>query len=103
MLNLVIVRSIKEKSGRAVISEIYLQNKVYFKDNLFNYTSIKEQCVTNPKAKILKNFKAYNLTSRFSNATVATSEMNYGKGKVINVLKLLSCMILKSFKTVICI
>lgn len=31
--------------------------------------------------KILLNFESYNLTSRFSNATVATYEMDYGKGK----------------------
>ena len=31
------------------------------------------------------NFEAYNLTSKFSNATVDAYEMDYGKGKVINL------------------
>ncbi len=59
--------------------------KVYFNNNPFNYTHSEEQYVTNPNAKILLNFEAYNLTSRFSNATVDTYEMDYGKGKVINL------------------
>ncbi len=59
--------------------------KVYFKNNPFNYTHSEEQFVTNPNAKILLNFKAYNLTPRYSNATVATYEMDYGKGMVINL------------------
>ena len=59
--------------------------KVYFKNNIFNYTHTKEQYVTNPKANILIDYLAYNLTSNFPNVTVATYMMPYGKGNAINL------------------
>jgi len=59
--------------------------QVLFKNNPFNYTHLEEQYVTNPKAVILINYHAYNLTRDYPNATVATYMMNYGKGKVINL------------------
>ncbi len=58
---------------------------VYFGNNPFNYTHSEEQYVTNPKAKILLDYNAYNLTAKYSNATVATYMMDYGKGKIINL------------------
>ena len=59
--------------------------KVYFGNNPFNYTHSEEQYVTNPKAKILLDYNAYNLTKKYSNATVATYMMDYGKGKIVNL------------------
>lgn len=59
--------------------------KVYFGNNPFNYTHSEEQFVNNPNAKILLDYHAYNLTRAFKNATVATYEMNYGNGKVVNL------------------
>jgi parallel beta-helix repeat protein len=58
---------------------------VYFRNNPFNYTHVEEQYVTNPKANILVNFHAYSLPDKYANATVAIYEMNYGKGKSINL------------------
>ena len=59
--------------------------KVYFRNNPFNYTHTEEQYVTNPDAKILLDYKAYNLTEKYQNATVATYMMNFGKGKIVNL------------------
>jgi hypothetical protein len=59
--------------------------KVYFRNNPFNYNHTEEQYVTNPDAKILLNYEAYNLTDNYQNAIVATYVMNYGKGKVVNL------------------
>ena len=59
--------------------------KVYFRNNPFNYNHTEEQYVTNPDAKILIDYEAYNLTDKYQNATVATYMMNYGKGKVVNL------------------
>jgi hypothetical protein len=65
--------------------DIDSDKKLYFKNNPFNYTHTEEQYVTNPKAKILLDYKAYNFTNGYHNETIATYEMNYGKGKVINL------------------
>lgn len=59
--------------------------KLNFTNNPFNYIHSEEQYVTNPKAKILINYKANGLPEEYSNATIATYEMNYGKGKIINL------------------
>ncbi|MGD9672718.1 MAG: N,N-dimethylformamidase beta subunit family domain-containing protein [Candidatus Nitrosocosmicus sp.] len=59
--------------------------KVYFRNNPFNYNHTEEQYVTNPDAKILLDYEAYNLTDNYQNATVATYMMNYGKGKVVHL------------------
>ena len=59
--------------------------KVYFRNNPFNYNHTEDQYVTNPNAKILLDYKAYNLTDKYQNATVATYMMSYGKGKVVNL------------------
>ena len=56
-----------------------------FRNNPFNYTHVEENYVTNPNAKILIDFQAYNITEPFSNATVAAYMLNYGNGKVINL------------------
>jgi hypothetical protein len=59
---------------------------VKFRNNPFNYTHSEEQYVTNPKAKIMIDYKAYNIPNKnFQNATVATYQMDYGKGRVINL------------------
>jgi hypothetical protein len=58
---------------------------VFFRNNPFNYTHTEEQHVTNPNAKILLNYQAYYPSHKDFNATVATYEMNYGKGKVIGL------------------
>lgn len=60
-----------------------------FRYNPFNYTHTEEQYVTNPNAKILIDYQVYNIPPRslikFPNPTVATYEMDYGKGKIINL------------------
>jgi hypothetical protein len=59
---------------------------VKFRNNPFNYTHSEEQYVTNPKAKIMVDYKAYDIPNKnFQNATIATYQMNYGKGRVINL------------------
>jgi hypothetical protein len=66
--------------------DIPSNKKVYFANNPFNYTHSEEQYVTNPNAKILINYQAYNLTDGYPNDTiVATHTMNSGKGKIINL------------------
>jgi parallel beta-helix repeat protein len=61
--------------------------KVKFRNNPFNYTHNEEQYVTNPEAKIMIDYKVYNIPGKYSyrNATVATYQMNYLVGKVINL------------------
>ena len=58
---------------------------LYFKFNPFNYTHTEEQYVTNPNATILIDYQAYGLPEKYANATIATYEMEYGKGKVIHL------------------
>jgi hypothetical protein len=64
-------------------------DKVYFANNPFNYTHTEEQYVTNPQAKILIDYHAYDIPRQYSqyyhNATVATYQMNYQAGKIINL------------------
>jgi hypothetical protein len=72
------------------IPSIGEENRVYFGNNPFNYSHTEEQYVTNPKAKILIDYRAsYPKASQCStcpvNATVATYQMDYGKGKIINL------------------
>jgi hypothetical protein len=60
--------------------------KVYFANNPFNYTHTEEQYVTNPEAKILIDYHAYDIPGKsYQHAMVATYQMNYGKGKIINL------------------
>jgi hypothetical protein len=60
-----------------------------FRYNPFNYTHTEEQYVTNPNAKILIDYQVYNIPSyylkQYFNPTVATYQMDYGKGKIINL------------------
>jgi hypothetical protein len=61
-------------------------DNVNFGNNPFNYTHTEEQYVTNPQAKILIDYHAYNIPGKsYQHATVATYQMNYGKGKIINL------------------
>jgi hypothetical protein len=62
-----------------------ITNKIFFKNNPFNYSHVEEDFVSNPKAKILLDYQAYDLPEKYSNATVATHEMDYGKGKIISL------------------
>ena len=63
--------------------------KVQFRNNPFHYKHTEEQYVTNPLAKIMINYEAYNIPSKyprqFHNPTIATYEMNYLDGRVINL------------------
>jgi hypothetical protein len=62
--------------------------KVYFANNPFNYTHSEEQYVTNPKAKILIDYDVYGIPSyykQYQNATIATYQMKYKQGKVIDL------------------
>ncbi len=62
---------------------------VKFKNDAFNYTHEEEQYVTNPQAKIMLNFGAYNVPAKyprqFHNVTIAVYKMNYIAGRVINL------------------
>jgi hypothetical protein len=51
----------------------------------FNYTHSEEQHVTNKNATILHNYGVHDPKDNEFNATVATYEMHYGKGKVIGM------------------
>jgi N,N-dimethylformamidase beta subunit-like, C-terminal len=62
-----------------------ITNKIFYKNNPFNYSHVEEDFVSNPKAKILLDYQAYDLPEKYANATVATYEMNYGKGKIISL------------------
>jgi glucose/arabinose dehydrogenase/plastocyanin len=59
--------------------------KISYKNNPFNYTNGEEQYVTNPHAKILLDYGASFSSDKYPNATVATYQMDYGKGKIINL------------------
>jgi hypothetical protein len=62
--------------------------QVHFANNPFNYTHTEEQYVTNPQAKILIDYHVYDIPNHYKyyqNATVAAYQMNYGKGKIINL------------------
>jgi hypothetical protein len=63
--------------------------KVKFRNNPFHYTHTEEQYVTNPLAKIMINYEAHNIPTKyprqFHNPTIATYEMNYLDGRVINL------------------
>ncbi len=60
--------------------------KVYFANNPFNYTHNEEQYVTNPEAKILIDFHAYDIPGKsYQHATVAAYQMNHLDGKIINL------------------
>ena len=61
--------------------------KSYFTNNPFNYTHFEENFVNNPNATILLNYGAsfppeYPYENH-RNSTIATYELNYGRGKVI--------------------
>ncbi len=58
---------------------------LYFGFNPFNYTHTEEQYLTNPNATVLINYEAYGFPEEYSNATIATYHMDYGKGKVIHL------------------
>ncbi|HET7283207.1 MAG TPA: hypothetical protein VFI70_00845, partial [Nitrososphaeraceae archaeon] len=46
----------------------------------------EEQYVTNPEAKIMIDYQAYNIPGKsYQHAKVATYQMNYAKGKIINL------------------
>jgi parallel beta-helix repeat protein len=62
------------------------EEKVYFANNPFNYTHNEEQYVSNPGAKILIDYHAYDIPGRYyRHATVAAYQMNYLDGKIINL------------------
>lgn len=58
---------------------------VQFANNPFNYTHTEEQYVTNPDSRILRDYGAQAQNNTAFNATVATYEMDYGRGKVIMI------------------
>jgi hypothetical protein len=59
--------------------------RVDFRNNPFNYTHTEEQYVTNPQAKILIDYRSSYSSSKYPNSTIATYQMSYGKGKIINL------------------
>jgi hypothetical protein len=61
---------------------------IHFNNNPFDYTHGEEQYVSNPHAKILLDYHVSFLSHKYvpANATtVATYQMDYGKGKIINL------------------
>lgn len=57
-----------------------------FKNDPFNYFPHEEQQITNPKDVILLSYNPFGIQGHFNkNATVATYELNYGKGKTIAI------------------
>ena len=56
--------------------------EAYFKDMPFNYTHTEEQYISNPNAVILYDYKIFDPMDP-PNVTVASYEMNYGKGKIL--------------------
>ena len=79
----------KIESGWKAIFDVPSNADVKFRNNPFNYTHSEEQYVTNPRAKILINYEAYNIPSnaprQFHNPIIATYKMNYLAGRVINL------------------
>ena len=55
---------------------------IYFKDMPFNYTHTEEQYISNPNAIILYDYKIFDPLDP-GRVTVASYEMNYGKGKIL--------------------
>lgn len=66
-------------------SDIY--DDISFKHNPFNYTHFEENYVSNPMARILIDYKVDlpESMSHLKNATVATYELDFGRGKVIMI------------------
>jgi N,N-dimethylformamidase beta subunit-like protein len=62
-----------------------LKEKIYFKNNPFNYTHFEENYVSNPNASILLNYEIETPHSipHMENVTVATYDFKFGNGKVI--------------------
>jgi hypothetical protein len=58
---------------------------LYFGFNPFNYTHYEEQYLTNPNATVLIDYEAYGFPEEYTNATIATYQMDYGLGKVIHL------------------
>ena len=67
-----------------------IANKIIFTNNIFNYTHHEEQFVSNSEAEIIVDYGIrfppgdYIGDPSLANKTVATYEMNYGKGKISN-------------------
>ena len=67
----------------------FIKNKVFFTNNIFNYTHFEEQYVNNPSARIIVDYgirfppQDYIDFPFLANRTVATYALNYGLGKVI--------------------
>lgn len=64
-----------------------LREKIYFKNNPFNYTHFEENYVSNPNARILLDYEIETPKSRphMENVTVATYDLKFGNGKVITI------------------
>jgi hypothetical protein len=61
-----------------------ITDKIYFKNNPFNYTHFEENYINNPRSKILIDYDAVvPKNSVYSGFHVASYELSYGKGKVI--------------------
>jgi hypothetical protein len=56
--------------------------KIYFTNNVFNYTHYEETYVNNPKDIIILDYGAYDHTAKIQ-SQIATYKLNYGKGEVI--------------------
>ena len=78
----------------------------YFKEMPFNYTRNEEQYISNPNAVILYNYNLTGPVDQGLNYTVASYEMNYGKGKILMTSLLANKLdndrdFFKFFKTII--
>jgi hypothetical protein len=86
-------RSVSERyfdENKEFLGSNYMINSLWdpisFSNNPFNYTHFEQNYVTNPNVKILHDYGLtigdnYEGESWHRNATIATYELNYGKGK----------------------
>ena len=64
--------------------ESELTDNITFSNNPFNYTHFEENFVNNPKDKILIDYGGVTPQNNpFFGSTVATYQLDFGKGKVI--------------------
>jgi hypothetical protein len=76
----------KNETSQWIGSNILPELKAaYFKHMPFNYTHTEEQYISNPNAVILFNYNLVDSVDPKLNYTVASYQMNYGKGKILMV------------------
>jgi hypothetical protein len=69
--------------GSNFLNEFPTYDPLYFRFNPFGYEHKEEQHVTNKNVNILHDYGVYDPHDESFNSTVATYDMDYGKGRVI--------------------